>query len=126
MTGKKRLSLLLLATVAALTLAAACSAPAAAPAPTTAPAAPAKPAATTAPAAAPAPTTAAAAQPSAGTIKVGFGAPLTGDQAYAGKSYANGAQMRVDEINVAGGVLGSKLELMLLDDQADPKQGLSL
>ncbi len=139
MTGTKRLSLFLFTTLAALMLAAACSAPAAAPAPTTAPAAPAKPAATTAPAApaapapttaaaapaAPAPTTAAAAaaQPTGPTIKIGFGAPTTGDQAYAGQSYANGAIMRVDEINAAGGVLGSKLQLDLLDDQADPKQG---
>ncbi len=116
MTGTKRLGVFMFATLAALMLAAACSAPAAAPAPTTAPAAPAKPAATTA-AAAP------AAQPSGGVIKIGFGAPTTGDQAYAGQSFANGAIMRVDEINAAGGVLGRKLQLDLLDDQADPKQG---
>lgn len=56
------------------------------------------------------------------TIKIGWAGPLTGDQAFFGKTYMNGAQMALDEINAKGGVLGKKLELVPLDDQADPKQ----
>jgi len=55
-------------------------------------------------------------------IKIGLSGPLTGDQAYFGKTWLNGAQMGVDEANAAGGALGKKLEISALDDQADPKQ----
>ncbi len=56
------------------------------------------------------------------TILIGWGGPLTGDQAFFGKTWLNGAQMAIDEVNAKGGVLGRKLELVPLDDQADPKQ----
>lgn len=56
------------------------------------------------------------------TIKIGWAGPLTGDQAFFGKTWLNGAQMAIDEVNAKGGVLGKKLELVPLDDQADPKQ----
>lgn len=56
------------------------------------------------------------------TIQIGWGGPLTGDQAFFGKTWLNGAQMAIDEANAKGGVLGKKLELVPLDDQADPKQ----
>jgi branched-chain amino acid transport system substrate-binding protein len=56
------------------------------------------------------------------TIKIGWAGPLTGDQAFFGKTWMNGAQMALDEANAKGGVLGMKLELVSLDDQADPKQ----
>ncbi|MHB0870303.1 MAG: branched-chain amino acid ABC transporter substrate-binding protein [Chloroflexota bacterium] len=113
---------------AVLLVLAACGGPAAAPAPTTAPA---KPAAepTKAPAAPSAPTTAptapppAAAAPAAAGFKFGFGGPLTGDQALFGKTYLNGAQLAVNEVNAAGGLVGKKVEISPLDDQADPKQG---
>lgn len=125
MPGKKTIAMMIAGTMVALLVVAACV-PAAAPAPTTAPAkpaeatkAPAAPAATAAPAAAP--TTAPAA--TGGTIKIGFGGPLTGDQAYFGKTWLNGAQLAINEVNAAGGLLGSKLEIVSLDDQADPKQG---
>jgi branched-chain amino acid transport system substrate-binding protein len=133
MPSKRIPAILFVASAAALVIAAACS-PAAAPAPTQAPAkpaatsAPAAPAPTTAPAAAP--TKAAAAAPTAapqaatgGTIKIGWGGPLTGDQAFFGKTWLNGSQLAVNEVNAAGGLLGKKLEIVPLDDQADPKQG---
>lgn len=128
MPSKKTFAMFAAGAVAALFVVAACS-PAAAPAPTQAPA---KPAATAAPAApaAPAPTTAPAAAPTrapqaaaGGTIKIGFGGPLTGDQALFGKTLLSGAQLAVDEVNAAGGLLGKKVEIVALDDQADPKQG---
>lgn len=112
MLNRKSLTLTVAGAIAAVLMVAAC-APAAAPSPTAAPAAQ--------PAAAGAPTTAAGS--SGGTIKIGFAGPLTGDQALFGKTYLNGAQLAVNEINAAGGLLGKKVELSPLDDQADPKQG---
>ena len=56
------------------------------------------------------------------TIKVGWAGPLTGDQAFFGKTWLNGVQMAIEEVNAKGGILGKKLELVPLDDQADPKQ----
>lgn len=56
------------------------------------------------------------------TIKIGWAGPLTGDQAFFGKTWLNGLQMAVDEVNAKGGLLGRKLEIVALDDQADPKQ----
>lgn len=130
MPAKKTLALMVAGTMAALLTVAAC-APAAAPTPTTAPS---KPAATTPPAAPAAPTkpaeatkpaepTKPAAAAPSGTIKIGFGGPLTGDQGFLGKTWMNGVQLAINEANAAGGVLGAKLELVPLDDQADPKQG---
>jgi branched-chain amino acid transport system substrate-binding protein len=123
----KRISALAMAGALAAVFAVAACAPAAAPSPS---AAPAKPAATTAPPAvagatsAPAPAApTSAAAPSGSTIKIGFGGPLTGDQGYLGQTWMNGVQLAINESNAAGGVLGSKLELVPLDDQADPKQG---
>lgn len=60
------------------------------------------------------------------TVKIGFGGPLTGDQAFMGKTFMNGVIMAVDEINAQGGVLGKKLEVVGLDDQADPKQATTV
>ncbi|HET9113046.1 MAG TPA: branched-chain amino acid ABC transporter substrate-binding protein [Burkholderiales bacterium] len=57
-------------------------------------------------------------------IKIGSASPLTGPQAHLGKDNANGAQLAVDEINATGLILGGKkmhLELLVEDDQADPK-----
>lgn len=53
----------------------------------------------------------------AGTIKIGAIFPITGPLATFGISCANGAKMAVEEINVRGGVLGSKIELLIEDDQ---------
>lgn len=53
----------------------------------------------------------------AGTIKIGAIFPITGPLATFGTSCANGAKMAVEEINARGGVLGSKIELLIEDDQ---------
>ena len=66
-------------------------------------------------------TGAAAAQDS---YKIGFNAPLTGFAAADGNSALNGAQLAVEQINGAGGVGGRMLELVVMDDQADPKQAV--
>ena len=63
-------------------------------------------------------------------IRIASGSPLSGGQAAAGKDFANGAQLAVDEINAKGGidVAGNKytLELVPEDDQADPKTGATV
>lgn len=59
-------------------------------------------------------------------IKIGFHAPLTGFAASDGKSALLGAETAVEQINAAGGVLGRKLSLVVLDDQARPDQAVPL
>ena len=51
-------------------------------------------------------------------IVIGGSGPLTGDAASYGNSVKNGAQVAIDEINAAGGVLGKQLKLVFLDDEA--------
>ena len=58
-------------------------------------------------------------------IKVGFLAPLTGPGAAFGINMLQGHKMAVDEINEAGGLLGRKLEVVVIDDAADPAQSVS-
>ncbi len=53
--------------------------------------------------------------------KVGVLAPLSGFAAADGKSVLTGIQIAADEINASGGLLGRKIELVVYDDQADPR-----
>jgi branched-chain amino acid transport system substrate-binding protein len=50
-------------------------------------------------------------------IKIGF--PLSGIYGDYAKDQVNGAQLAIDQINAAGGVLGRKVELLVRDDQLD-------
>lgn len=59
-------------------------------------------------------------------IKIGFFAPLTGPAAPDGTSSRNGAQMAVDEINAAGGVLGRPLEMVVYDDRLTPSEAVAI
>jgi branched-chain amino acid transport system substrate-binding protein len=54
------------------------------------------------------------------TIKIGLVAPMTGAFAGAGQSHATGAEMRVKEINAAGGKY--KIELIVEDDASNCNQ----
>lgn len=67
---------------------------------------------------------AAASAPAHADIKLGFQAPLTGPAATDGKSAQIAAEMAVEAINSAGGVLGQKLQLVTYDDQAKPDQAI--
>lgn len=51
------------------------------------------------------------------TIKIGGIGPLTGGAASYGISVKQGAQVAVDEINAAGGILGKQIEFMFEDDE---------
>lgn len=59
-------------------------------------------------------------------VRLGFASPLTGPQAHYGKDNLNGAQMAIDELNQQPLVIAGrpvKLELLVEDDQAEPKTG---
>jgi branched-chain amino acid transport system substrate-binding protein len=64
------------------------------------------------------------AHPTQADIKVGFQAPLTGFAATDGKSAKIAAEMAIDDLNVAGGVLGQKFQLITYDDQAKSDQAI--
>lgn len=60
------------------------------------------------------------------TVKVGFVAPLTGDQAPHGEDMLRGAQLAIDHANAQGPLLpGYRLELVTLDDQRSPTQAVA-
>ena len=56
-----------------------------------------------------------------GPIVLGMLTPLSGSSAAIGPYMKNGAQLAIDEINGAGGVIGRKLELKVEDDACDAK-----
>jgi len=65
--------------------------------------------------------------PAAKPIKIGLPAILTGADTYVhGEMVIDAAQLAVEEINAAGGVLGRPLELVVMDDAGDPKQGVAV
>lgn len=56
-----------------------------------------------------------------GDIILGLLTPLSGGSAAIGPYMRNGAQLAVDEINEAGGVMGRQLKLVVEDEACDPK-----
>lgn len=59
-------------------------------------------------------------------VKIGVAGPMTGDQSKFGMDFKNGVTLAVEEWNAKGGVLGKKIELVISDDQHDPKQAVSV
>jgi branched-chain amino acid transport system substrate-binding protein len=59
-------------------------------------------------------------------IRIGIAGPMTGDQSKMGMDFKNGVSLAVEEWNSKGGVLGKKIELLIADDQHDPKQAVSV
>jgi branched-chain amino acid transport system substrate-binding protein len=57
-------------------------------------------------------------------VKIGFNAPLTGFAASDGKSALEGAKLAVAQANAKGGINGEKIELVVYDDQAAPKEAV--
>lgn len=70
----------------------------------------------------------ASAQTTAGVTKneilIGSILDLSGPIAYGGKQVRNGMQMRIDEVNAAGGVNGRKIRLLVEDSAYDPKRSV--
>lgn len=59
-------------------------------------------------------------------IRIGAAGPMTGDQSKMGIDLRNGVELAVAEWNEKGGLLGKKIVLFPGDDQADPKQAVSI
>jgi branched-chain amino acid transport system substrate-binding protein len=59
-------------------------------------------------------------------IKIGIAGPMTGPQAKMGTDFRNGVTIAIEEWNEKGGVLGKKVEIIVGDDQADPKQAVAV
>ena len=59
-------------------------------------------------------------------LRFGLAMPLTGSQALYGQDQVKAAEWAVAEINKAGGVNGKKLEMIVLDTQADPQLGIQM
>jgi branched-chain amino acid transport system substrate-binding protein len=60
------------------------------------------------------------------TIQIGVVGPMTGDQSKMGMDFRNGVALAVDEWNARGGVLGKRIQMVIGDDQHDPKQAVSV
>lgn len=59
-------------------------------------------------------------------IKIGIAGPMTGAQAKMGTDFRNGVTIAIEEWNAKGGILGKKIEIVVGDDQADPKQAVAV
>lgn len=55
---------------------------------------------------------------------IGNSGPVTGPAAFGGKAIKMGAELAVEEINAAGGVLGKKLKFIQYDDAGAPPRGV--
>lgn len=58
-------------------------------------------------------------------LRFGLAMPFTGSQALFGADQGNAAIWGVDDINKKGGVAGRKLDVIVLDTQADPQVGIN-
>ena len=59
-------------------------------------------------------------------IKIGFVAPLTGDQAPHGEDMLHGATLALEQAQIQGAIVsGYRLELVALDDQRNPTQAVA-
>lgn len=63
-------------------------------------------------------------EPTPEVLRIGLEGPLTGDQAPTGQGMLNGAILAADELNANGGVLGKQVEIVPIDDAADPQTGV--
>lgn len=63
---------------------------------------------------------------SAQTIRIGVGVPLTGTTATEGNCVLRGAEIAARDINSAGGINGQQVELVVMDNRADPKEAANI
>ena len=64
--------------------------------------------------------------PAAATIKIGLAGAQTGSDGQIGLSMLNGSQIAIDEWNAKGGVLGKKIETVVLDDEASGQKAVTV
>ena len=67
-----------------------------------------------------------AAAPAPAELTIATVGPMTAQYAAFGAQYKAGAEMAVEDINAAGGLLGEKLKLEIGDDACDPKQAVAV
>ena len=70
-------------------------------------------------------TPAAQAAPKPKVWRIGLEGPLTGSQSDVGIGMLQGAQLAAAEINADGGVLGRQVQIIPIDDAADPATGVA-
>lgn len=61
---------------------------------------------------------------SSDTFRVGLEAPLSGEQSVLGEGMLKGAQLAAEQLNEDGGILGQDVEVVAIDDAADPATGV--
>lgn len=57
-------------------------------------------------------------------FRVGLEAPLSGDQSVLGEGMLDGARLAAAQLNERGGILGRQVEVVPIDDAADPETGV--
>ena len=72
-----------------------------------------------------APGVAAAGSGGGGTVRIGLEAPLSGDQSTIGKGMLNGAKLAAKQLNARQGIGGKQVEIVAIDDAADPPTGVT-
>jgi branched-chain amino acid transport system substrate-binding protein len=58
------------------------------------------------------------------SFRVGLEAPLSGEQAVLGKGMLKGAELAAAQLNAQSGILGRQVEIVPIDDAADPETGV--
>jgi branched-chain amino acid transport system substrate-binding protein len=58
------------------------------------------------------------------SFRVGLEAPLSGEQAVLGKGMLHGAELAASQLNEHGGILGKQVDVVPIDDAADPETGV--
>jgi branched-chain amino acid transport system substrate-binding protein len=62
----------------------------------------------------------------ADSIRIPVASPFTGQLASFGEGVKNGALLKAEEINAAGGINGKKVEILLEDELCDPKEAATV
>ena len=60
-----------------------------------------------------------------GPLRIGLITPLSGPQEFIGTYVKNGAEVAVEQVNKAGGILGRQVALEIRDDKANPAAALA-
>ncbi len=64
--------------------------------------------------------------PAGAQIKIGVAGPITGSYAATGAQLKNGVEQAAEDINAAGGNNGQRIQVVVGDDAADPRQAVSV
>ena len=59
------------------------------------------------------------------TFRIGLEAPLSGSQAELGQGMLDGAELAAEVLNADGGILGRTVEIVPIDDKADPNEAVT-